>query len=318
MAILLVYVFTRYAANTDKRLSNVIRNFIVCTTSIAVIYLLMDYVLLYRGEHATYAILRIIDIFAFILQAYFLTEYMREKSGLDIESKEKQHKAAVATAIFCLIIAFISYGFLMEGYYLAEQGAQRAAVIIIEIIINLSMLFLICHSLIKAMPKITEKDIKILIFIISVTAVINFVWNGILTLFLITDSLKIIKAIVDDLTGIYLFVINICTIILIYREDFTSAFRAGQLDDSQGNMGYENIEDRLKAVSENYNLTERESEVMELAYKGFTNPQIAEQLYISKNTVKIYMHNILEKLDISTRTELIHFINNENRPGGLL
>ena len=90
------------------------------------------------------------------------------------------------------------------------------------------------------------------------------------------------------------------------------------MDDSQGNMGYENIEDRLKAVSENYNLTERESEVMELAYKGFTNPQIAEQLYISKNTVKIHMHNILEKLDISTRTELIHFINNENRPGGLL
>ena len=57
---------------------------------------------------------------------------------------------------------------------------------------------------------------------------------------------------------------------------------------------------------------------MELAYEGLTNPEIAEELVISRYTVKRHMHNIFEKLDISTRMELVHLVNQENGPGGLL
>lgn len=50
-------------------------------------------------------------------------------------------------------------------------------------------------------------------------------------------------------------------------------------------------------------LTSREIDVLkELSY-GQSNRQIAKKLYISENTVKIHVHNILKKLKMNTRRE---------------
>ena len=62
-------------------------------------------------------------------------------------------------------------------------------------------------------------------------------------------------------------------------------------------------------IATDHSLTVREREVMELLYNGFTNHDIAEALYISVNTVKKHIRNIYEKLDVSSRIELLHLIN---------
>lgn len=51
-------------------------------------------------------------------------------------------------------------------------------------------------------------------------------------------------------------------------------------------------------------LSRREAEVERLAAKGYTNAQIAEELFISTETVKRHMATIFEKLDITSRREL--------------
>ena len=82
------------------------------------------------------------------------------------------------------------------------------------------------------------------------------------------------------------------------------------------------VKRRLDFIAQSHSLTQREREVLELAYRGMTNPEIADELIISKYTVKRHMHNIFEKLDISTRMELVHLINGldrgENGPHGPL
>lgn len=58
-------------------------------------------------------------------------------------------------------------------------------------------------------------------------------------------------------------------------------------------------------------LTERELEVLRLVVRGSSNPQIADALYISVNTVKVHLRNILEKLQVKNRAQAVaHAIEN--------
>jgi DNA-binding NarL/FixJ family response regulator len=51
-------------------------------------------------------------------------------------------------------------------------------------------------------------------------------------------------------------------------------------------------------------LTRRESEILRYVASGETNRQIADRLFISENTVKIHVHNILEKLNLNNRSQI--------------
>jgi len=50
-------------------------------------------------------------------------------------------------------------------------------------------------------------------------------------------------------------------------------------------------------------LTERELEVLKLVARGMANKDIARELFISENTVKNHVRNILEKLQLHSRME---------------
>ena len=52
-------------------------------------------------------------------------------------------------------------------------------------------------------------------------------------------------------------------------------------------------------------LTERELQILRLVAKGLGNRDIAQQLFISENTVKNHIRNILEKLQLHSRMEAV-------------
>ena len=65
-------------------------------------------------------------------------------------------------------------------------------------------------------------------------------------------------------------------------------------------------------LSESFNLTEREIEIYEFVKKGFTNPQIAEELHLSIWTVKTHRKNIKQKLNIKNRFKIpTNFLDND-------
>ncbi|HVM40254.1 MAG TPA: response regulator transcription factor [Acidimicrobiia bacterium] len=59
-------------------------------------------------------------------------------------------------------------------------------------------------------------------------------------------------------------------------------------------------------------LTDRELEVLQLVAQGLSNKRIAEKLYISENTVKNHVRNMLEKLHVHSRMEAVLYAMREN------
>ena len=54
-------------------------------------------------------------------------------------------------------------------------------------------------------------------------------------------------------------------------------------------------------------LTNREREIVDLIAEGLSNKEIAAHLHIATQTVKSHVHNILEKLTLSSRLEIAAF-----------
>lgn len=70
---------------------------------------------------------------------------------------------------------------------------------------------------------------------------------------------------------------------------------------------YSSMEEAMEQFGswcDKYELSEREAEVAWLLYRGYTNRQIAEELYIAETTVKKHASHIYEKAEVSGKKEL--------------
>jgi NarL family two-component system response regulator LiaR len=65
------------------------------------------------------------------------------------------------------------------------------------------------------------------------------------------------------------------------------------------------IQDVKQPAQDNYDLTERENEILSLMVEGLPNTGIADKLVVSQSTVKFHVSNILSKLGVTSRTEAV-------------
>ena len=72
-------------------------------------------------------------------------------------------------------------------------------------------------------------------------------------------------------------------------------------------------QNQIHTLASDYNLSSRETQMLEQVLSGSTNKEIAKHLFISENTVKFHMHNLLKKTGCANRTALIDLFENSRR-----
>ena len=77
----------------------------------------------------------------------------------------------------------------------------------------------------------------------------------------------------------------------------------GQMSPTEEPQTYVESHEIFESVMKGYGLTNRESEIAWLLYRGFTNRQIGEELFIAETTVKKHASHIYEKMQVSGRKE---------------
>ncbi|OOM71492.1 helix-turn-helix transcriptional regulator [Clostridium sp. BL-8] len=63
----------------------------------------------------------------------------------------------------------------------------------------------------------------------------------------------------------------------------------------------------IAALASKYNLTNRESEILQLIFEDMNNDEIAEKLFISGYTLKKHIQNLYKKFNVSTKWNLLKF-----------
>ncbi len=75
-----------------------------------------------------------------------------------------------------------------------------------------------------------------------------------------------------------------------------------------GHMDNVTKQEKLTDAKLPKDLTPRELEICGLLTKGYSNTELAKELYLAEGTVKNYMMNIYDKFDIHDRTALVLFL----------
>lgn len=114
-----------------------------------------------------------------------------------------------------------------------------------------------------------------------------------------------------DLTIVFWLGIAVTGLVYVYKTGFKPTFYEKSPGGEEIVVVEGKLEDRINKVCEDFGLTRRERELLELVYQGKSNKEIADLLFLSESTVKTHVYNIFRKMEVKNRVEAICIVNGE-------
>lgn len=141
--------------------------------------------------------------------------------------------------------------------------------------------------------------------------VIEYIWEVMYDL-AIAEPFFLFTNIVSPFNIIFVIYIVVNVILLggLYRKILKRKIKDVELEKTEQEI---HQEEQVGKQAEKYGLTAREYEIVQLLLDRKSNQEIADQLFISNNTVKHHVSNIFKKTGVSRRTELQQLFQEEKR-----
>ncbi|MEP3211064.1 MAG: helix-turn-helix transcriptional regulator [Maribacter sp.] len=254
------------------------------------------------------------------------------RSFLSAMKTDSETVQMVANFLPVLGIPFLMISWIMlpkMGYYLAQVVAKRK-----ELLIHAPILFTVV-ALVGTMLVVLGKDHPLFgehlfYFEISILLIIEFVyilWFASLVLYGSKRRNKKNKTVLTQFVQLMILGLLLRVCVLIFHEvnmwvlalllllyfltNFIPIFYLRLKSDliftpvhaEQPN------EEKKELLFKTYRITKREKEIINKICEGNTNQQIADDLFISLQTVKDHTHRIYSKIGINSRLKLVQMIN---------
>lgn len=308
-AITLVIFIRKYNDVGNTNLFKATRNFVIVSVILGLFYYITYYRELILGLFAANVFLRALD--SIIFYALGLSWIKLVDAIIDSPSPQMRLWRKYTSKVFAVLMLCSAaiYIFLLDEYYSTDYFWAEVIVIVSEVILGITVIIYTLAYILIGFADLLDASSRRYIIAVSLFVNFNNLWNNtvVVSVFIHAVDIGVKCTLLYGITSILLLITNGLTIIYMYKKDFTPLF----LEKGTGTKTTLSEEDLINLIAEKHRLTERERDVMALAYQGLTNPDIADKLFISKHTVKRHMHNIFEKLDVSTRAELIHLVQSQ-------
>lgn len=296
-AVTIVMLLIRGRNIDSKEYLKYIAVFIIANFLIGGIYLWETVNSAYFEAEGYGAFFRVIDIALYVVQSFSWTSFIILFTGME---KSRLYRLAVPFHGVMLVICVFTYGFMLDSNYVVSGNGA----VVCELIIAVGMsAYQICAG-VMGVRSGSGEGIKVYVGFVTAMIILSGWWNAASTLYTIVSGRYFESSF--DYTSAFLALIAVATIMYIYRTDFSVLFLSNDTE-----IVSKDKKTMLEEIAEKYGLTDREREVFYLAYEGLSNPEIAEQLFISKYTVKHHMHSIFEKMNVSGRVDMLVKVSEE-------
>ncbi len=308
-AITLVLMVLRHNESGNTKLMKATRNFVIVSLVLGLFYYISFYRELVLGHFAYGRFSRGLDAVIFYAMGYSWVKLIDATIDSPNPKLVKWRKCAPKVFTCLMILSAAAYMFLLNDYYATDHAWEEVTVVILEGILGITVVVFTLAYMLLSFGDLADGMSRAYIIIVSILMNFNNLWNNVIVCFVFIKivSPTILSSKLYGVTSVLILIINLLTVIYIYKKDF-SPFFFGPKEMRPRPLSEEEVVDM---IAESHRLTERERSVLALAYQGLTNPDIAEKLFISRHTVKRHMHNIFEKLDVSTRVEMIRLIQSQ-------
>ncbi len=213
---------------------------------------------------------------------------------IDDPSRKRKNNFFAGLTIFTLVMRFFPYNVILN------PKLVPFATLFSFYLFSVILLGAVAYSCILASRQIdTKRDRQMLDVFRAVVAItlllfFGFVWD--MYHHVLSDVLWVVPEDLAFTPGVYL-IWNL--VFLTFGAQYLIMTPVLQLND-----------DATQGYFDAFNITKREKEIMLLMFQGFNNVEIAQQLFISRATVKTHIHHVYDKVGVSGRVGLINHYQN--------